>query len=1019
MVPVELKLSNFLSYGADPQILDFTQFHVACLSGKNGQGKSALLDAITWVLWGEARKSSGGHKPDDELLRIGARRMQVELVFDVESVRYRVMRAYSRSATGKTSKAEMEIQVLDAEGGEGRPVTQSSIRESQHYLNEILGLDYHTFINSAFLLQGRSDEFTKKKPSERKDILGRILNLSKYDRLAAMARDKQRRLAGDIDVQKRESERLTDALVDEPAWKNAQKEVEAELKEKQNLLEEKQQAEADLVEKLGAMDAHANAAASVQASVKQMQEQLASLQQDKGRLEKKIGASEDLVSRAKEIEERYSLHSSLAEEREQLENGWQLFQGIESQLDLKKKALDQYRHEIEQKVREITLDRKRNEERLQEVELAVAQKSKHEADLNAAKAARARVTDLQEQIAKHNQLKEEKAGLDREITGRREGLLSEIKSAKARVEQLSEQLHGREAAEKERARYVEAAKAMEVSTEALERLTKEGQQAGEDIKALEGQLGALEQERTRFLSQIAQLEDDKVSACPTCGTKLTEAHRKETAAQLQGDLEQLDQNIDANQQRILTLAAERDKMRAAYKAEKERADQFAGAPEKVAQLSEQLRGMELLSKENESLMSRVKSAEESLASGAFANDALLRVQEIEELLTAFNLADEVLDKDRYEANQIARYEEHLRNVLLAEGRKEALLATIQGQGQQLLNERKKIDEGPRVKEMQGVIAKLEQQRASSGFDAGRFEAVRKELKELAGAPAQFKDLLDARDSLAEWQEELPVIGERISKIGLDLQQQEEKLAALNAAFTEKPALEKMLAVARGERMEIEEKAKALQMQSGELLARLEQAGKDREALKTCKQSLKGLRAEERIYSKIRRAFSKNGIPSLIIEQALPEIEERTNELLSRLTEGKMRISLETLKDKKTGGTRETLEIIITDEQGVPRPYETFSGGEAFRVNFALRIALAQMLAERSGVRIRTLSIDEGFGTQDDDGIQNLIEALQIIQEDFDKIIVITHLDQLKEAFPVRIEVEKHPVEGSRFTLFQN
>ena len=65
---------------------------------------------------------------------------------------------------------------------------------------------------------------------------------------------------------------------------------------------------------------------------------------------------------------------------------------------------------------------------------------------------------------------------------------------------------------------------------------------------------------------------------------------------------------------------------------------------------------------------------------------------------------------------------------------------------------------------------------------------------------------------------------------------------------------------------------------------------------------------------------------------------------------------------------------------------------------------------------RVGDIDEGFGTQDEEGIQHLIEALQVIQDDFDKIIVITHLDRLKDAFPVRIEVEKDPIEGSRFNL---
>jgi exonuclease SbcC len=198
--------------------------------------------------------------------------------------------------------------------------------------------------------------------------------------------------------------------------------------------------------------------------------------------------------------------------------------------------------------------------------------------------------------------------------------------------------------------------------------------------------------------------------------------------------------------------------------------------------------------------------------------------------------------------------------------------------------------------------------------------------------------------------------------------------------------------------------------------RLEQAARDRKTLLEKRTQHREAEAQRALYTHLRTAFGKNGIPSLIIEQTLPEIEDRANVLLHQLTDGRMHVRLETLKDKKTGGTRETLEIKISDEQGVSRPYETFSGGEAFRVNFALRIALAQLLAERSGVRIRTLVIDEGFGTQDAQGVQSMVEAIQTIQDDFDKIMVITHLDQLKEAFPVRIEVHKDPAEGSSFEV---
>ena len=87
MVPVRLELKNFLSYGTEAPPLEFDHFDVACLSGGNGEGKSALLDAMTWAVWGAARKSSGRRKPDEELIRIGTRHMRVAFTFDLEDTR--------------------------------------------------------------------------------------------------------------------------------------------------------------------------------------------------------------------------------------------------------------------------------------------------------------------------------------------------------------------------------------------------------------------------------------------------------------------------------------------------------------------------------------------------------------------------------------------------------------------------------------------------------------------------------------------------------------------------------------------------------------------------------------------------------------------------------------------------------------------------------------------------------------------------------------------------------------------
>ena len=93
----------------------------------------------------------------------------------------------------------------------------------------------------------------------------------------------------------------------------------------------------------------------------------------------------------------------------------------------------------------------------------------------------------------------------------------------------------------------------------------------------------------------------------------------------------------------------------------------------------------------------------------------------------------------------------------------------------------------------------------------------------------------------------------------------------------------------------------------------------------------------------------------------------------------------------------------------------FSGGEAFRINFAIRIALSKLLAKRAGAPLPTLIIDEGFGTQDSVGIEKIKEAINSIQDDFQKILVITHMDEVRDAFPTRINVVKTP-EGSTLEI---
>ncbi len=145
------------------------------------------------------------------------------------------------------------------------------------------------------------------------------------------------------------------------------------------------------------------------------------------------------------------------------------------------------------------------------------------------------------------------------------------------------------------------------------------------------------------------------------------------------------------------------------------------------------------------------------------------------------------------------------------------------------------------------------------------------------------------------------------------------------------------------------------------------------------------------YNILTKAFDRNGIPTLIIENVIPEIEETTNRILNILSSGAMKVELKTQKELKTGSLSDTLEIKI-QFLTKSRTYATLSGGEKFRVDLALRIALSTVLARRNNFKCETLIVDEGFGSLDAIGKQNFVELSKELGDTFKRLIIITHTD---------------------------
>ena len=184
-----------------------------------------------------------------------------------------------------------------------------------------------------------------------------------------------------------------------------------------------------------------------------------------------------------------------------------------------------------------------------------------------------------------------------------------------------------------------------------------------------------------------------------------------------------------------------------------------------------------------------------------------------------------------------------------------------------------------------------------------------------------------------------------------------------------------------------------------------------DSLKTAEENLS-------LYADIATMFSKNGIQAMLIERAIPAIENEANMLLGKLTDG-LSISLETQRSTGKGTIAETLDIIIYDNGG-SRRYEMYSGAERFRIDIALRVALSRLVAQRAGAQIRFLCIDEGMGCLDVESLDKMLECLQIISSEFDLILVISHLEDVKNSsiFPCMINVTKDEL-GSHLTITQN
>jgi exonuclease SbcC len=843
MIPIHLSIAGFLSY-RDRVELDFTTFDLACISGQNGAGKSSLLDAMTWALFGEAR----GRSSDVINLHPDVKAAEVQLVFSHEDNTYRVQRSLPRN-----KNTVLEFQVQTSSGW--KPLTEKTTRDTQARIEQTLRLDFDTFVNASFFLQGKADQFTQQNASKRKEVLSNILGLEVWEEYKIVTAERRKAIEREVaEIEWRLAE-INAELGEEEMRRKRLAELEALLSQ----LSTARAAQDAILENIRTnavlLDKQREAIERLEASLERSRLARAALQDRLAAREADRASYADLIDRAREIEAAY-------------------------------KAWQRSRKELEEWDQIASRFHEQEKDRMPLLESIAAEKAKLEQE-------------------KRSLLSEEQAVTDHK---------SSMEALKVDIENTQSLLGAAEA-------------------DVTARLDLENRRnaARERQAELKAENEALRADMNQLKERIDSLAAAEGATCPLCGQALSEQHRTATLEQLEAEGREKGDRYRANQDES-----------------KELATQMTETELQIAKLGEA---------ENE----RVRYASE--------------VSQLNERLTSLHS----LTKDWTSV------------------------------GRKRLKEVEKVLEGGKYAlEEQKQLAKLDRQLTKLGYDAAAHDAARQAEMESRHIEQEYTRFQSAREvskqiesEIANLRSELETRQAEIEALEKDYSQAK---ANLEAAEAQAPSLED----AERELFRLREEENKVRLELGGAQQKVDVLAMQRTRKATLEKECEELQRQITRHKTLERAFGKDGVPALLIEQSLPQIEIKANELLDRLSDGQMGIRFITqkeYKDKKRDDLKETLEIQINDSAGI-RNYEMYSGGEAFRVNFAIRLALSEVLAQRKGARLQTLVIDEGFGSQDARGRQRLIEAINLVKDDFAKILVITHLDELKDAFPTRIEVEK-------------
>lgn len=1001
MIPLQLSLKNFLSYSEAS--LDFTGLHTACICGANGAGKSSLLEGITWAIWGECRAVS-----EDDAISVGAMDVRVDFTFGMHGETCRIIRTRQRDGNGG-----LEFQIQTS-GGQFRTLTQKGIRSTQALIDDYLKIDYDTFINSAYLRQGKADEFMLKKPADRKQILADLLKLDRYEQLADRAKESSKHYKLQVEV-------LTDSLAQAQVQLAQIEGITQQRDEAKVLITALQQAQAMEEQELESFKTIARQRETwqqqlgweqkrdrelSQASV-QIQADLQLLTLDRNRLE-------CLLIRSDEISLAYQDYLSLQQQVEVLDRKFDTYQ--QSEID-RQKLQQQLAGQTQQL--QLTLGKSQAELALvmqQQIELIaiLATAGDITTAMSQLQVCRQQLLQLDRLQAEVLPLQQERVLLEGKIDRETAKIQAQLNELILREQQVKTKAD-------EHPHLITQLSLLDTQIVELDRkkvyqkrVEDKGLGKKENLQRLEADIRNYQRQLTELDRKLELLEIPDAS-CPLCDRPLDENHWQHVLTSAKTERENIEQQISATQEEHSRYARERQDLLTEYK-----------------QLQGELTGSEILREQRGKLQAQLDSIAElqvnlqeiaveksqiviAIESKNYAGEFQSQLQELLVKLAATNYSEQSHALARGDVDKLRWAEIKQERIKDAERRQKQLIERKSQLQIEIAQNEAEIDRLQTDSDLRIELTEIERQIELLGYDRHHHNQLAINLRQSQSIQLQYQEVQQAKKTHPQLLDRVKVLETNDRQNLDDRQKSRLEIERMNLEIAKIPNTDERIGAIEQQLSQRRQQLDTNLSILGSLEQQLTQLNNIKVQLRSQQQQLDTYKQQQKIYDELGKAFGKNGIQALVIENVLPQLEAESNQILSKLSNNQFHVQFITQKATKGSRTKkaniknakfiDTLDIVIGDANGT-RSYETYSGGEAFRINFSIRLALAKLLSQRAGTPLQMLIVDEGFGTQDREGCDRLIAAINAISADFACILTVTHMPQFREAFQTRIEVQK-------------